>query len=998
MTAPQEERDEVEVLAAEFMERQRRGETPTIEEYVAKYPALSESIRDLFPVIAALEKLKTPRPGSGGVTPVAVPFERLGDYRLVREVGRGGMGIVYEAEQESLSRRVALKVLPPQLLPDSRHIVRFQREARMAAKLHHTNIVPVFGVGHHAGYHYYVMQFIEGAPLDRALREFLRGGAADLFEAARNGIAAPAASEPAVRPPTTVALEAAVATARAGGEARSDSHIPPPQSARYFESVARIGFQVANALGYAHAQGTLHRDIKPGNLLLDASGVVWVADFGLAKAMERESVSQTSDVVGTLRYMAPEQLGGKTDARSDLCSLGLTLYELLTLRPAHPATHRSSIIHEIANEEPPPPCRINPAIPRDLETIVMKAIARDPVHRYQTAAELAEDLQCYLEDRPIAARRIGPVERLWRWSRRNRAVASLAGTSAVLLVLIAVVATTAYFRTRSAMESELRHRERAEATSELALETLDRILARFAPTRLAPAGALSNAGATSDTSTDAASDSAAATQTDAAQLRVQSVLSRENAALLETLLGFFQEFAERAADDARLQRKVADANARLGDIHQRFGQLEQAKAAYDKALAAYTQLAEKALEPDAFVHERVHVHNESGKLMQEPFRAGEAQKCYRASLALLDALPEVRRATAEARFDRARTLYYMARLPFFGSPKDGMKGKGPEPRGPGGPKEGPEKSRDEPLKGDERPGPPRENDRPGPRGFGNEQRQSLERAIEVLTALSAEFPAAPEYRHLLACCYREISRFARDEEGESPLGRAIELLEKLVAEAPDVPDYRYDLCETCAMMTPRKFGTLMRGDAAVAAQVEPRLRKALALSDTLVAEFPTVPDYAASNVGIRFSLASVCGATARREESVTLLRAALATQTALARDYPEISSYRMGVDMFRMMLVRALRGLGRPADLQEARDMLVASAAEFEAKIASDTAPERSFLKRPLAEVYMELANVYSALGDEEKAVEARAKLQALGPFDWRGRGGPPSGKDRERH
>jgi hypothetical protein len=251
---------------------------------------------------------------------------------------------------------------------------------------------------------------------------------------------------------------------------------------------------------------------------------------------------------------------------------------------------------------------------------------------------------------------------------------------------------------------------------------------------------------------------------------------------------------------------------------------------------------------------------------------------------------------------------------------------------------------------------------------------------------------------LLACCHRDISRFAREGEDAAPLARAIELLEKLVADLPGVPDYRYDLCETCAMVSPREFGALMRGDRAAAAQIEPRLRKALALSDALVAEFPTVPDYASSNLGIRIRLANVCGATARGEENATLVRAALATQTALARDYPEISGYRMGVDMIRMLLVRALRGLGQRAHLEEARELLVASAAEFELKIARDAAPERSFLKRPLAEVYAELANVLAALGEAEKAAQARAKAEALGQFDPRGRGGPPPGKDRERH
>ena len=220
------------------------------------------------------------------------------------------------------------------------------------------------------------------------------------------------------------------------GQSPSDSPQPtqPPQAPtnpghRYWRSVARIGIQVADALEYAHRQGTLHRDIKPANLLLDNRGTVWIADFGLAKLGDSDDLTHSGDMVGTLRYMAPEQFAGKADARSDVYNLGLTLYELLTLRPAFDQKDRHRLIRQMAHEEPPHPRKLNPAIPRDLETIVVKSMACDPAHRYQTAGELAADLCCFLEDRPIRARRVTPVGRAWRWCRRNRALAALTGTA-----------------------------------------------------------------------------------------------------------------------------------------------------------------------------------------------------------------------------------------------------------------------------------------------------------------------------------------------------------------------------------------------------------------------------------------------------------------------------------------------------------------------------------------------------------------------------------------
>jgi serine/threonine protein kinase/WD40 repeat protein len=433
-------RDPVEELAEEFLARYRRGEHPALTEYAERHPELADEIRDLFPALLLLEEA-----GRTQGTPFGAPGlapERLGGYRIVREVGRGGMGVVYEAEQEALGRRVALKVLPAALAADATCLLRFRREARSAARLHHSNIVPVFDVGEAAGVHYYAMQFIRGQGLDEVLRQLRDSrnnwerSEAETVPMAGDRVKSPAGPEPLAPtpdgPPTDPGRSSLL-------RRQSDDH--------YFHNVARLGLQVAEALAYAHGQRVLHRDIKPANLLLDLQGTLWVSDFGLAKE-EGDDLTRTGDVVGTLRYMAPERFNGAADMRSDVYSLGATLYELLALRPAFGEANRERLVRQVLHETPPPPSRVDPRVPRDLETIVLKALSKEPTGRYQSAADLAEDLRRFLTGRPIRARRSSAPERLGRWCRRNPVVAALAALVVTLVATVAVIASLDAWRLR----------------------------------------------------------------------------------------------------------------------------------------------------------------------------------------------------------------------------------------------------------------------------------------------------------------------------------------------------------------------------------------------------------------------------------------------------------------------------------------------------------------------------------------------------------------------
>jgi len=379
--------------------------------------------------------------------PAAPPLEKLGDYRILREVGRGGMGVVYEAEQQSLRRHVALKVLAGSAVLDAGRLERFKREARSAARLHHTNIVPVYGVGEQDGLHYYVMQYIQGQGLDQVLAEVERRRLQPVGAASRVDGIDPTEAVATFAGRLAEALLRGQSTAWAG--------------------IARIGIQVAEALAYASSQGVLHRDIKLSNLLVDDLGTVWVTDFGLAKAAsDADDLTHTGDIVGTLRYMAPERFQGKADVRSDVYALGLALHELLTLKPAFGETDRNKLMAQVLHEQPPRPRKLNPAIPRDLETIVLKATGRDPAHRYQTPAELAEDLQRFLDDRPIKARRLGLLQLGWRWARRNPVIATLGSALAVSALVIAVGSPIMLLNLSNEQARTLKELQRAEKAEE----------------------------------------------------------------------------------------------------------------------------------------------------------------------------------------------------------------------------------------------------------------------------------------------------------------------------------------------------------------------------------------------------------------------------------------------------------------------------------------------------------------------------------------------------
>jgi serine/threonine protein kinase len=393
--------DDPRVIAAleEYLAALKAGQAPDRLAFQARHPEIAGVLAE------CLDGLEWMWGAAPGLRPAAVPAVApvgggvepgtpLGDFHIIREIGRGGMGVVYEAEQVSLGRRVALKVLPCVSTLDTGQLERFQNEARAAAHLHHTNIVPVFATGCERGIHYFAMQLIEGQTLAALIRELRQQIGRD---------PAPAGGRSA--PPSELARrwlsEEAIAQRR---------FLEAPG---FFRAVARLGVQAAEALEHAHQLGVVHRDVKPGNLLLEGEpGVsssrvrLWVSDFGLAHCRSQAGLTRTGDLAGTLRYMSPEQVlarRGAIDHRTDVYSLGVTLYELLTLEPVFPGRDRQELLRQIAFEEPTPLWRLNRAIPTELETIVRKAMAKDPRDRHATAQELADDLERFVKEEPMQA-------------------------------------------------------------------------------------------------------------------------------------------------------------------------------------------------------------------------------------------------------------------------------------------------------------------------------------------------------------------------------------------------------------------------------------------------------------------------------------------------------------------------------------------------------------------------------------------------------------------
>ncbi len=421
----------------------------------------------------------------------AGPLGTLGDYTLRRRIGRGGMGIVYDAWQQSMERPVALKVLPPAIAADEKAFHRFMREARAAGKLNHPNVVPVYAVGQDDKTPFYAMELVEGKTLDRILARIraATGKEADKLELLESCSKAFAQSEEDDGPG---------AHAETPAEGRAPRTIAGSEDVelRYWSRLAAAFAGAADGLHHAHSRGIVHRDIKPSNLILDGNGRIRILDFGLARQEGLESLTATGAAVGTPLYMSPEQAQARRveiDHRTDIYSLGTTLYEMLAERPPFQGKSHQDTLAQIISRDPESPRKLRPRLPRDLDTIVMKCLRKNPKDRFGTAEALAQDLRRFVRGEPIEARPQAPIERLLRRAKRH----ALRIGAAVLLVLLAGVSALLVhqYRVRLAegraveeLKARAEYRSRiARAVSRIQIGEMNQHLAMNSPHRSDPA-------------------------------------------------------------------------------------------------------------------------------------------------------------------------------------------------------------------------------------------------------------------------------------------------------------------------------------------------------------------------------------------------------------------------------------------------------------------------------------------------------------------------------
>jgi serine/threonine protein kinase/uncharacterized protein HemY len=855
----------------EFVERQRRGERPDPTEYAARHPHAAAVLREVLAAlqVVGLSSAAGLAPGSGAPAAEEALTGTLGDFRILREVGRGGMGVVYEAEQISLGRRVALKVLPMAGALDPRQLQRFKNEAQAAAHLQHQNIVPVHFVGCERGVHFYAMQFIEGQTLAAVIHELRQqvnpqapAGApapAPGDEPGRWAPSGPSAGHPPiVEDPPVPAAETVTQAAATIATGR------PTNSPAFYRTMAKLGVQAAEALEYAHRSGVIHRDIKPANLMLDARGNLWVTDFGLAQFHADTGLTMSGDVIGTLRYMSPEQARARkvlVDHRTDIYSLGVTLYELLTLEPAFPSNDRHELLAQIAFEEPVPPRRLNKALPTDLETIVLKAMDKDPAERYGTVQELADDLRRFLEDRPIQASRPTLLQRARKWTRRHKAL--VAASMAIGLTLALAAAGTLVVwgmklkadhekveALKAKVEAEAEKLEADKAAETKASRQATREQRRTAQEYVAIARLLAN--------------------------RPQA--GREERVLLNCALRFYQELGRKQSDDPAIRLEIGIALRKEGEIQQKLEQTKEAEESYRRATELLEALVAEVPHGMACRYELAGSLNSLGGLLLDTRRAADAEKPLR----------------------RAQHLFQELRDQFTDGPSDELVA---DLLGTG--------SLDEPAEAS--PHAPNLVAKPREccsRTFRFESARnhaklalvlvaagkyegaeaSFRKALALQQKLVDEDPASPDYRCALAStqldCGQMFYETRQAAKAEKAYGLALARFQDLVTKYPFSPLYRHALANSHYNLG------LVLADSGRFAGAADAFRQARDLQQKLADDFPAVPDYRCALAASHSDRGNALRFTGRHAEAEEAFRKALTIVEELAKSYPNAAAYQ----------------------------------------------------------------------------------------------------------
>lgn len=813
------------------------GQPTSLDSLIAENPDLAAT---LTAYVASLEDLhgiaagfaNNSRPAHVEPDDLDQEERRLGDFRLIREVGRGGMGIVYEARQISLDRRVALKVLPFAAVLDARQIARFKTEAQAAAQVQHPNIVPVFAIGVERGVNYYAMQFVDGQPLDRAIEE-LRAGRSE-------------------------------SSSRKTAKRFEDLH-----------TVIRLGIQGAEALHAAHEYGVVHRDIKPSNLLLDGDGKLWVTDFGLARCQMNGSLTRTGDVVGTMRYMSPEQASGQSalvDQRTDIYSLGVTLYELLTLQPVFAASDTGAAPRRPLEETPRPLRQIRPEIPVDLETVIMKAMATSRDDRYATAQAFADDMRRVLEGKPTVARPPTIVDRLAKWERRHRRIVGAAMGVGALSLAGLLVAMGLIAREKSRAEHNF---ERAQSSLRDAHEAVDTFGSRLADKLADVPGATLLRQQLLQETLSYYQRFAAQAEHDPA-LRSELAETYNKIAPLTEELGSIDDaiaahqaarrlFAQLAADQPREpkhSRRLAQCDNYLGLVLAKAGKTEQAQSAYDAAIELQQALSAKFPDDSTYADDLALSHNNLGLLLGETARPGKAKEEFLAAIALRERRLVAQPDDPEANRNLAGSFNNLASLYM-----------------------------------DETPA---------------EAEWCYKRALKCRQSAVAARPDEMQYQSELALAHNNLgalqSRLNRLGEAARSYDEAIRIQTELVRRGPSQKSFRRDLA-----VSYNNRG-LVQTRSSEPKGAEESFQRALDLHLALVAEHPDDIALQSSLGSVYNNLGSVLEDSRRLPEAATAYEQAVEHQELACRLSPEIARYTSFLSRHYFNYGRVLRGLGRPGD------------------------------------------------------------------------------------
>jgi tetratricopeptide (TPR) repeat protein len=656
------------------------------------------------------------------------------------------MGVVYKARQRSLRRAVALKMIRAVNTASPGDVRRFQAEAEIIANLDHPNIVPIYEVGEYQGQHYFTMKLIEGGSLTQRLGD----------------IGLPLVD-------------------RETGRITNGEVWHAAQTAERQAAIARLMIAVAQAVHYAHERGLLHRDLKPANILLDTQGRPHVTDFGLAKHLQDDpGLTQSGAIVGTPSYMAPEQAAGRRrdlTTAADVYSLGAILYELLTGWPPFRAETPLETLRQVSERDPVRPRTVNPLVSRDLETICLKCLDKETGKRYASADALADDLQRFLDDKPIRARRPGAVERLWKWSRRRRPSGVVV---AVLVLCIFCIAALSALRTQQMLAEEQRARamlalvEEAHVQSTRADQERERAEANFRRARAAV--------------DQMYTERAEKTLAEIPQAR------RE---LLENAARFYSDFARANRDNPELRQQAGQAYRRLGDLEHLLGQEERARAVYRQAITLFERLA--TAEPQSAVYraDLARTEHQLGTLLRSTGRTAEAERAYAKAKNLMDKVVNDEPAVPEHHLELARLYCDQGEL---------LADTGRHPEAEQAYRQA--VSLEEKLIAESPRMPEYRSElattliRLG-RLLQSGGRRSAEaealcrKALAIQQELISEFPAKPDYRRDLAVSYHDLAKLlgaaGRPAEVEKTYRQALSIMQKLAVDFPNRPDYQAQL-------------------------------------------------------------------------------------------------------------------------------------------------------------------------------------------------------------